>query len=442
MSEQKYNLVCGLEIHVELNTRSKMFCGCKNDPFEALAPNSFVCPVCLGMPGALPVPNKQAIESTVRLGLALGCSINRHSRFDRKHYRYPDLPKGYQITQYELPFCYGSSLQTSEGPVRLRRIHLEEDTAKLLHAKNKGEESRIDFNRGGVPLMELVTEPDIVSSAQAKEFGKKLRNIILYLGISDADLERGNMRLEASVSLRKEGETALPSYKVELKNINSFGFMEKAIQFEIKRQTALLEHGEQPAQETRGWHEQTGETVLQRSKENAEDYRYFPDPDIPLIELSEELISKLKADIPELQSAKVERWKKEYGIEERYGTLLSEERTEADMWEALFIVLKKDGISVADFVKDVSNKKTLFTAVSSVADIRAHYLAKKSADAPSPEKIAEAVALVISENAKAVADYKAGSEKAIMFLLGQAFKKLQTKLGADLIREEFLKQLI
>ena len=437
----KYTPVIGLEIHVELSTNSKMFCGCKNDPFGADKPNSHVCPVCLGMPGALPVPNKKAIESTVLLGLALGCSINRHSKFDRKHYRYPDLPKGYQITQYELPFCYGSELHTSEGPVRLRRIHLEEDTAKLLHAKNKGEESRIDFNRGGVPLMELVTEPDILSSAQAKEFGKKLRTIILYLGISDADLERGNMRLEASVSLRKEGETALPSYKVELKNINSFSFMEKAIQFEIKRQTALLEEGIQPAQETRGWHEQTGETVLQRSKENADDYRYFPDPDIPPIELSEELLNELKAAIPELPSAKVERWKKDYAIEERYGTMLSDDRAEADKWDALFSALKKETVPVADVVKDVANKKTAFTNQTPVAEIRAHYHAKKTADAPSPEKIAEAVATVITENAKAVADFRAGNEKAVMFLLGMVFKRLQTKLGADAIRAELLKQL-
>ncbi|MEK7170003.1 MAG: Asp-tRNA(Asn)/Glu-tRNA(Gln) amidotransferase subunit GatB [Patescibacteria group bacterium] len=453
MSNKKYTPVIGLEIHVELSTNSKMFCGCKNDPFGADAPNSHVCPVCLGMPGALPVPNRIAIESTVLLGLALGCSINRYSKFDRKHYRYPDLPKGYQITQYELPFCYGSKLMTSEGPVRLRRIHLEEDTAKLLHhsstaqlttwhgAKSKGEESRIDFNRSGVPLMELVTEPDIHCAAQAKEFGKRLRAIIVYLGISDADLERGNMRLEASVSLRKEGDTALPPYKVELKNINSFSFMEKAIQFEIKRQTALLEQGIQPAQETRGWHEATGETVLQRSKENADDYRYFPDPDIPPIELSEELLNELKAVIPELPGAKVERWKKDYGIEERYGVLLSDDREEAEKWNTLFSALKKESVHVADFVKDVANKKTAFTNQTPVADIQEHYHAKKTADAPSPEKITEAVAAVIAENAKAVADFRGGSEKAVMFLLGMVFKKLRTKLGADSIREELLNTL-
>lgn len=418
-----------------------MFCGCKNDPFNAGSPNSFVCPVCLGLPGSLPVPNKKAIESTVLLGLALGCTINRHSKFDRKHYRYPDLPKGYQITQYELPFCFGSALQTSEGAVRLRRIHLEEDTAKLLHGKGKGEESRIDFNRSGVPLLELVTEPDITSAAQAKEFGKKLRNIILYLGVSDADLERGHLRLEASVSLRREGEAGLPSYKVELKNINSFSFLEKAILFEIKRQTALLEAGTQPPQETRGWHEATGETVLQRSKENAEDYRYFPDPDIPLIELSEERIDELKDTIPELQSAKVERWKKDYGVEERYGVLFSDERAEADKWDKLFAALQKEAVPVGEFVKDAANKKTAFTHQTSAAEIREYYRAKKSADAPSPQKIAEAVREVVQEEGKAVADYKAGNQSTLQFLLGQTLKKLKTKTGADIIREKLLGEL-
>src|SRR3989338_1942472 len=438
MSNTKYNLVCGLEIHVELNTNSKMFCGCKNDPFNADTPNSHVCPVCLGMPGSLPVPNKKAIESTVLLGLALGCQLNRHSKFDRKHYRYPDLPKGYQITQYELPFCFGSKLDTPEGPVRLRRIHLEEDTAKLLHGKNKGEESRIDFNRSGVPLMELVTEPDIVSAAQAKEFGKKLRTVILYLGISDADLERGNMRLEARGSMRPEGQTELRPYKVELKNINSFGFMEKAVLFEMKRQTALLEAGEMPAQETRGWNEATGETVLQRSKENPEDYRYFPDPDIPLVELSEEVITELQAKIPELQGAKVERWKKDFGVEERYGELLSYDREEAGEWGVLFAALQKEGAPVGEVVKDVVNKKTAFTTKSTAAEVAEFYRAKKAEGAPSPEKIAEAVSVVIEAETKAVADFKAGKGNAVGFLLGQVFKKLQTKSGADTIREKLI----
>src|SRR3989338_7285330 len=263
--DKKYQPIIGMETHVQLKTKSGMFCGCKNDP-NAEKPNIYTCPVCLGLPGALPVANKKAIEWTVKLGLTFGCKINLFSKFDRKHYFYPDLPKGYQISQYDLPFCYGGRVQTSFGSIGITRVHLEEDTGKLIHQKVNGRNvSLIDFNRSSVPLVEVVTEPEIYSSAQAKEYAKKLRQIIRYLDISDCDMEKGGMRLEANISLMKEGETKLPKYKVELKNINSFRFLERGIEYEIERQTEILDVGKTPDQETRGYSAEKNITYIQRS---------------------------------------------------------------------------------------------------------------------------------------------------------------------------------
>ncbi|MBW7944663.1 Asp-tRNA(Asn)/Glu-tRNA(Gln) amidotransferase subunit GatB, partial [Patescibacteria group bacterium] len=237
----EYQLVCGMEVHAELKTATKMFCGCKNDPFHAPKPNIYTCPVCLGMPGGLPVANRTAIEWTIKLGVALGCKINLFSHFDRKNYFYPDLPKGYQISQYDQPFCYDGKLETEFGPVRIRRIHLEEDTAKLLHKTIDGKKvSLIDFNRSSVPLIEIVTEPDIISPEHAKAYGKTLRQILRFMDIADCDMEQGGMRLEANVSIRPVGEKELPVYKVELKNINSFRFLEKAVAYEMERQACEL----------------------------------------------------------------------------------------------------------------------------------------------------------------------------------------------------------
>lgn len=313
----KYIPTIGLEIHAELLTQTKMFCGCPNDPTQ-LTPNKNVCPVCMGHPGTLPVPNKQAIEYVLKMGLALNCEINRHSKFDRKNYFYPDLPKAYQISQYDLPFCKDGYMELSKisasRRIRIRRIHLEEDTARLQHATD-GKHSLVDFNRAGVPLMELVTEPDFHSADEVVAFAQEFQLMLRYLGVSDADMEKGHMRLEANISVALESAQELGT-KVEIKNINSFRFIKAGIEYEIKRHIDLYEQGKEKEiiQETRGWNEAKQETFSQRSKEEAHDYRYFPEPDIPPFDFTEEYIEEIKSSIAELPQQRRERYAREYNL--------------------------------------------------------------------------------------------------------------------------------
>ncbi len=482
-----YTPIIGMEVHAELKTNSKMFCGCKNDPFHAPKPNVYTCPVCLGMPGALPVANKKAIEWTIKLGLALNCTINLFSKFDRKNYFYPDLPKGYQISQYDIPFCEHGILETEEGPVRIRRIHLEEDTGKLIHqtisvnsanrhpekssrtpqenTKNLRHEysgptekiveqkvSLVDFNRGGVPLVEIVTEPDIHSAAHAKAYGKKLRQILRFLDISDCNMEQGSLRLEANISLldsfklqatsnKRLTEEDLPKYKVEVKNINSFGFLEKAVAFEIDRQSKILAKGEVPTQETRGWNEKKSETFSQRSKEDAEDYRYFPDPDLPPILFTQKQIDELKSQLPELPDQIVERWGKEYQVEKRYAQVLTVTPTQTQQFEAiaqLFVQNKQDVNKLANLLV---NKKLATQLLESPDKLLKTFEEFTHVDTVDTSELETIIASIIKEQPKAVTDYQAGKTQIIGFLMGQVMRKLGKKVDPQSVKTTLEKQL-
>lgn len=305
-----YKPTIGLEIHAELKTNSKMFCGCKNDPDEK-RPNYNICPVCTAQPGALPVANQEAIKKVIKTGLALNCKIAQDSKFDRKNYFYPDLPKGYQISQYDQPLCEKGFLEIEGRKIRITRIHLEEDTGSLMHPDG-ADYSLVNLNRACVPLMELVTEPDITSGVEARKFAEELQTILKYLGVSDANMEKGQMRVEVNISISK-GEKL--GTKVEIKNLNSFKVVEKAVDFEIKRQEEVLEAGEKVVQETRGWHDKKEITFSQREKEEAHDYRYFPEPDLPPMHFEQEYIEAIKAELPELPEQKRERFAKQFGLD-------------------------------------------------------------------------------------------------------------------------------
>ncbi len=362
----KYIPIIGMEIHVELKTKSKMFCACKNDPFNS-SPNTNICEVCTAQPGTLPVPNRTAIEWAAKIAKALNCEINTDSKFDRKHYFYPDLPKAYQISQYDQPIGEHGFIDLEFLPTKnyrdkahigITRVHLEEDTAKLSHDASGN--TLVDFNRAGVPLVEIVSEPDVTSSAEAKMYCQELQSIFRYLAISDADMEKGNMRCEANISLQEEDkfindkgvikpvEGYTLNHKVEVKNINSFRAVEKAIEFEIKRQTAVIESGETWKQQTRGWDDNKGETVMQRIKETAADYRYFPEPDIPPFHPV-----KIAGDLtlPELPQVKRVRFRDEYGFSYADAELLSDDADWADYTENVMTEL-------VEWLHDLSESKT------------------------------------------------------------------------------------
>jgi aspartyl-tRNA(Asn)/glutamyl-tRNA(Gln) amidotransferase subunit B len=329
-----WEVVIGMEVHVQPRTRSKMFCGCAVGPIGD-APNTHVCEICLGMPGVLPVINKAAVEACLKTALALNCEIPQHTKFDRKNYMYPDLPKGYQISQYDLPMSRDGYLEVGGRRVRIRRVHLEEDTGKLIHAGDKlhkAWESYVDLNRAGVPLMEIVSEPDLRSADEARDYAIALRTLLRTIGASEADMEKGQLRAEPNISIRRPGGKDL-GVKTELKNINSFRALHRAIEYEVKRQTAVLESGGSVVQETRGWSEAEQRTFSQRSKEFAEDYRYFPEPDLPPLELDRAWIEELRKSLPELPEARRTRLIEQYALPPSDAALVAADREFADLFE-------------------------------------------------------------------------------------------------------------
>ena len=435
-----YEPIIGLEVHVELNTNSKMFCSCSADYFGK-TPNTHTCPVCLGLLGALPLINKKALESCIKVGLALGCKVSNTSRFERKNYFYPDLPKGYQISQYRWPLCVGGKMEVTDkngntNSIRINRVHQEEDTGKMSHI---GSVTRIDFNRSGVPLVEIVTEPDFRDTDEIRDYAKKLQQIMRYLGVSNADMEKGDMRLEANISVRTSrshrtrydsvgGRSELPPYRVELKNINSFRFMVAAVEYEIKRQTEALEKGERLIQETRGWDENKKQTYVQRVKEEANDYRYFPDPDLPQFDIDNEWVSTLKKELPELPEEKTARFVAQYGIAEPNAKILTDTKEIGDYFEEAARLATEFRINPDKIANILINKRIDRDKILPANLIK---ILKEETDKPvlSDEELEKAVRDSIKENPKVAEDYKKGKETVLQFLVGQVMAK--TKGLAD-----------
>ena len=462
-----YEMVVGLEVHCELRTKTKIFCTCPTT-FGA-EPNTQCCPVCMGLPGTLPVLNRQVVDYAVKAGLATNCTIARYSKQDRKNYFYPDLPKAYQISQYDLPLCEHGwlDIETDEGAKRIgiTRIHIEEDAGKLIHDPEKG--TMIDCNRCGVPLIEIVSEPDIRSAAEAVAYVRKLRSILLYTGVSDCRMQEGSLRCDVNLSVRKAGETAFGT-RTEMKNINSFTFIQRAIEYEYKRQVDALENGEVITQETRRFDPNTGKTSCMRKKEDADDYRYFPDPDLPPIRLSEELISQLQAEIPVLPDERKRQYMERYGLTAYDGELLTASRELADYFEscaaltdypkllANLLIAEIFRILPPEFgAKDLRAAPARFAAVAQLmgdGTINSG-TAKKLAievwndDIDPAEAVKERglaqindaavitgwVKQALEESPGLVQDYRAGKTKAASALIGRAMAKSQGKANPVLL---------
>lgn len=428
----KYKPVIGLEVHIEQSIKTKMFCGCSAQHF-LVEPNTNICPVCLGLPGALPYANKKAIENTIMFGKALGIGIAEKSKFDRKHYFYPDLPKGYQISQYDKPLCNSGNFMGK----RITRLHLEEDTAKLLHRKVKGKNvSLIDFNRSGVPLMEMVTEPDFESAEDAVKFLQEIQLIVRYLKISDADMEKGSMRLEANVSVATSDK--LPAYKVELKNINSFRFLQKAINYEVKRQIEALKTGKKLIQETRGYNETTGKTFSQRTKEEAADYRYFPEPDLSEIIVDDQLKTK-SLNLPELPSQKREKYA-QLNLSEHYIETLVSSPKRAQYFENALKIGNKHGLGIKEIAGVIVNQN-LDEKYLEPAELVKKLVEINKKEYADTTEVESAVQKVLNNNPKAISDYAQGQTQVIGFLIGQSQKILKGTGDPKLIRKTLIKKL-
>jgi aspartyl-tRNA(Asn)/glutamyl-tRNA(Gln) amidotransferase subunit B len=476
----EYEAVIGLEVHAQLLTRSKMFCSCSAAYTRAPA-NGNTCPVCLGLPGALPVINREAVELTVRTALALNCEIPPFTKFDRKNYFYPDLPKGYQISQYDLPLSQNGHLEVTVDGERTRcgitRIHLEEDTGTMRHAGDVLQEatsSLIDLNRCGVPLMEIVSEPDLRSADAAREYLVRVRQILMYIGVNDGNLEEGSLRCDANVSVRPVGATELGT-KVEVKNMNSFRAVHRAIDYELERQVGVLRDGGTLVQETRGWVETRGATISQRSKEMAHDYRYFPEPDLPPLQLDRELVERIRAGIPELPEARAARFVEQYGLSAYDAAVLTTGRGDADSYEALAAAGVSAKVAANWLMGDVAalaneHRVSIVESGLGVAGLAAllalleagtingttakELLAELYIDGGDPAalvgerglgQVSDMGALtavvdeVLAANPRAVEDFRGGKTQALGSLVGQVMKatggRADAKLVNGLLRE-------
>jgi aspartyl-tRNA(Asn)/glutamyl-tRNA(Gln) amidotransferase subunit B len=479
----KYEAVIGLEVHAQMMTDTKIFCGCSTE--FGSDPNTQTCPVCIGMPGVLPVLNKKAIEFAIKTGLAMNCRISEYSRFARKNYFYPDLPKGYQISQYELPICEHGYIEiVAAGNTRkigITRIHMEEDAGKNIHeSASGGNYSFVDLNRAGVPLMEIVSEPDIRSPREAVEYMKKLRTILRYLGVCDGNMEQGSLRCDANVSIRPVGQKEY-GIRTEVKNINSFKFVEKALEYEIKRQTKGIEDGEKVIQETRLWDSARGITESMRGKEEAHDYRYFPEPDLVPISVEQKWIDEIRSSLPELPDKKRERFVSQYGLPEYDADIFTSERSTAEFSEETAKLAVKSGIKPQNIFnliktevfkhlkeKDKDINETLLKPIhlvslsklvetSVVSGTMAKSILYEVIDTGKmPEEIVKEKGLlqisdageiekvvddVITKNPKEVERHRAGEEKLLGFFVGRVMKLTKGKANPQMVNELLKKRL-
>jgi aspartyl-tRNA(Asn)/glutamyl-tRNA(Gln) amidotransferase subunit B len=474
---KKYEVIIGLEVHAQLLTDTKIFCRCSTK--FGSGPNTQTCQVCTGMPGVLPVMNRKAIEFAIRTGLAMNCRITPYSRFARKNYFYPDLPKNYQISQYELPLCEGGFVEiimdNEVKRIGITRIHMEEDAGKNIH-DSRGEYSYVDLNRTGVPLMEIVSEPDLRSPGEAAEYMKKLRAILRYLGVCDGNMEQGSLRCDANVSIRPFGQRELGT-RTELKNINSFRFVEKALEYEIRRQTAIVEDGGKIVQETRLWDSAAGVTQSMRSKEEAHDYRYFPEPDLPPIVVDNAWIDRIKAGLPELPDQKRQRFIKTYGLPEYDSEILTVERSVADWFEEavkaggqakavsnwimgdLMRIMNEAGKTIDDMpikppqlagmlklVDDgtISGKiaKTVFEEICTTGKNADEIVKEKGlVQISDTGEIEKAVDDILAKHPDEIGRFRAGDEKLIGFFVGQVMKATKGKANPKVLNDLLMKKL-
>ncbi|MBP6177804.1 MAG: Asp-tRNA(Asn)/Glu-tRNA(Gln) amidotransferase subunit GatB [Anaerolineales bacterium] len=475
----QYEPVIGLEIHGELLTNSKMFCSCSADYGSAPEPNSNICPVCTGLPGAMPVVNKKATELAALVGLALNCSINKHNTFARKNYYYPDLPKGYQISQYELPIAEKGSLDVNDGSenqlkVRVRRVHIEEDTAKLAHEKNY---ALVDFNRAGVPLLEIVSEPDIHTVEAALDYATKVRAILRYLGVNSGDMEKGVLRFEANISVRPVGSEEFRT-RTEIKNLNSFRALVRASQYEIERQIKIYEEGGTVIQETLGWDDAREVTTSQRSKEEAHDYRYFPEPDLPPLQLSDAWIESIRSRLPELPEVKTSRFIADFGLTPSEARFLTSERTLANYFESVVAKSKSPAKTIhswiaGEFMRQLNDSNTdiedspvppeTFAKLVDMVNDKAisgnagkvvlRELFEHGGDPAQIVKdknlaqvsdtgfIQETVDKILNDNPKEVEQYHAGKETLFQWFMGQVARSTKGKADPNVAKELMAKGL-